>query len=221
MEREFWLERWRTGQTGWHQADGHPFLPRWWPEMEARAGVARFRRAFVPLCGASPDMLWLRARGTAVVGVDLSSLALQAFFAAADLTPAVNRVCLFERWAADDVDLIAGDVFDVDAESLGAFDAVYDRAALVAMAPAQRERYAERIAALAAPGTRMLLIALEYDAPAAGPPFPVPTREVEALYRDAFSIARLDTVDATADSPRLRDRGATRVVETAFELVRR
>lgn len=221
MDREFWLERWRTGQTGWHQQAGHPFLPRWWPELEARAGVARFRRTFVPLCGASPDMLWLRTRGTAVVGVDLSPLALRAFFEDADLVPAADRVCLFERWTADDVELLAGDVFDVDAAAIGAFDSVYDRAALIAMPPAQRPRYAERIAALTPPGTRMLLVALEYDAPASGPPFPVTGAEIASLYGDRFTIAALGVEDATADSPKLRERGASRVLETAFELVRR
>lgn len=221
MEREFWLERWRTGQTGWHQDDGHAFLPRWWPVLEARAGVPRFRRAFVPLCGASPDMLWLRARGTAVVGVDLSPLALRTFFEDAGLAAAVNRVCLFERWSADDVELLAGDFFDVDAESIGTFDAVYDRAALIALPAPLRARYAARIAALAAPGTRMLLVGLDYDAHASGPPFPVPDAEIDALYRDAFSIALLGTADVTAESPKLRERGASRVFETAFELVRR
>lgn len=221
MEREFWLERWRSGNTGWHQHEGHPFLPRWWPELEARAGVQRFRRAFVPLCGASPDMLWLRARGTAVVGVDLAPLALRTFFADADLEPVVNRVCLFERWSADDIELLAGDVLEVDEESLGTFDAIYDRAALVALPTALRARYAERLASLSRTGTRMLLVSLEHDAPASGPPFAVPAAEIDALYRDSFTIVSLDGEDVTADSQKLRERGAKRVLETAFELVRR
>lgn len=221
MEREFWLERWRTGQIGWHQEDGHPFVERWWPQLEARAGVPRFRRAFVPLCGASPDMLWLRSRGTAVVGVDLAPHAPHMFFDDAGLVPAVNRVCLFERWSADEVELLVGDLFDVDADSIGTFDAVYDRAALFALPPAQRPRYAEKIATLCAPGTRVLLVSLDYDADASGPPFPVTAREIESLYRDAFSIAALESADVTAESPKLVARGATRVVETAFELVRR
>lgn len=221
MQPDFWLERWRTGQIGWHQQAGHAFLPRWWPGLEAHAGVARFRRVFVPLCGASPDMLWLRARGTAVVGVDMSPLALRTFFEDAGLEPAVNRVCLFERWSADAVELLAGDFFDVDADSIGTFDAVYDRAALIALPPALRPRYAERIATLAAPGTRILLVGLEHDAAASGPPFAVPAAEIAALYDDAFAIAPLGAEDVTAESHKLRERGATRVVETAFELVRR
>lgn len=221
MDPQFWLERWHSGNTGWHQREGHPFLRRWWPELEAHAGVPHFRRAFVPLCGASPDMLWLRARGTAIVGVDLAPLALRTFFADAALEPVVNRVCLFERWSANDIELLAGDVFDVDAESLGTFDAIYDRAALVALPSASRPRYAERLAALSRAGTRMLLVSLEHDAPASGPPFAVPATEIEALCRDAFAIAPLDRQDVTADSPGLRERGATRVLETAFELVRR
>lgn len=221
MEREFWLERWRTGQIGWHQDDGHPFLPRWWSRLETDAGVARFRRAFVPLCGASPDMLWLRERGTAVVGIDLSPLALRTFFEDAGLVPAVDRVCLFERWSADEIELLAGDFFDVDAASLGGFDSIYDRAALIALPAALRPRYVQRVAALADPGTRLLLVALEHDAAPTGPPFSVPASEIDALYRDAFTVEPLGDEDVTAESVRLRERGARRVVETAFHLVRR
>lgn len=221
MQRDFWLHRWQAGQTGWHQDDGHPFLERWWSELEKRARVSRFRRAFVPLCGASPDMLALRARGTDVVGVDLSPLALRTFFEDAGLEPSVNRVCLFERWSADGIELLAGDFFDVDAESIGDFDAVYDRAALVALPPDLRVRYAQRLAALSHAGTRVLLVSLEYDAPASGPPFPVAAPEIKALFGSAFTVASLESADFTAESPKLRERGATRVTEVAYELVRR
>ena len=69
---ENWLERWRVGRTGWHEAGGNQGLKRHW--------VAVGRRVLVPLCGKTPDLLWLEERGNAVTGVELSEIAVQAFF---------------------------------------------------------------------------------------------------------------------------------------------
>ncbi len=60
MQPEFWHERWRSGQIGFHQSAVEP-------QLEAAIGRARSsasgRRVFVPLCGKSLDLLWLRDRG--------------------------------------------------------------------------------------------------------------------------------------------------------------
>ncbi|MBS0302789.1 MAG: thiopurine S-methyltransferase, partial [Proteobacteria bacterium] len=55
MEHDFWLQRWREGQTGFHQARVLPLLQKHWPAL----GVAPGGRVFVPLAGKSLDMLWL------------------------------------------------------------------------------------------------------------------------------------------------------------------
>ena len=70
---EDWQERWREGRIGWHQSGGHPGLQRHWPWTG--------RRVLVPLCGKAVDLRWLAERGNAVVGVELSPLAVESFFA--------------------------------------------------------------------------------------------------------------------------------------------
>jgi thiopurine S-methyltransferase len=218
MDAEFWLERWRTGSTGWHQATTHEFLERHGDRLLRGASP----RVFVPLCGASLDMLWLRRRGATVVGIDLASAAFQRFYDAADLDPVVDRTCLFERWSADGIELLAGDFFDADETVLGRFDAVYDRAALFALPPAMRERYAARMAGLCGPGTRILQVTFEYDQREAnGPPFAVHGDELQALYAGAFTLELLERVDVLEANPGMRGKGVTALHECAWELVRR
>ena len=73
MHPEFWLERWQQNQIGFHQARVNPYLQQFWPQL----GIAQTGRVFVPLCGKSSDMLWLRAQGHEVVGVEFSELAVR------------------------------------------------------------------------------------------------------------------------------------------------
>jgi len=56
MEKEFWLERWERAEIGFHQDDINPWLARYWPRLAAPPGS----KVFVPLCGKSLDMAWLR-----------------------------------------------------------------------------------------------------------------------------------------------------------------
>ena len=51
----------------------------------------------MPLCGKSLDLLWLAAQGHRVLGVEISPLAVDAFFAEQDLTPTVTDEPPFRR----------------------------------------------------------------------------------------------------------------------------
>jgi thiopurine S-methyltransferase len=253
MDREFWLERWRTGATGWHQSDTHPFLVRHGPwllgaavpgklstrahppgEYPAGASPAslslphprpphpRPPRVFVPLCGASVDMRWLRAQGASVVGIDLAASAFQRFYDDAGLEPRVDRTCLFERWTADEIELLAGDFFDADETVLGRFDAVYDRAALFALPPDLRQRYARKMADLCRPGTRVLQVTFEYDQREMnGPPFAVGPDELHGLYGGAFDLHCVERADVLGANDGMRNRGVTALHECAWAMTRR
>src|SRR5690242_4352745 len=83
VEASFWLERWERQQIGFHQRNINPRLLRFWPDL----GLARGGAVFVPLCGKSTDMLWLHAQGHPVLGVELSPVAVAAFFTENDLAP--------------------------------------------------------------------------------------------------------------------------------------
>ena len=72
MEPDFWKARWAEDRIGWHQADGNVNLREYWR--------GSCRRVLVPLCGKSPDLLWLADRGHDVVGIEISEIAVAAFF---------------------------------------------------------------------------------------------------------------------------------------------
>ena len=151
-------------------------------------------RVFVPLCGKSKDMPWLRAQGHAVLGIELADIAVRAFFAEHGMTPTHTKVAPFERFSAAGYDLLCGDYFALTREISGPFTAIYDRAALIALPPEMRRAYAAHMTALAETDTRMLLITVEYDTSVISPPpFAVSADEVQALYGDTWAIADRDT----------------------------
>lgn len=218
MDPAFWHERWQQGQIGFHQPDHHPALLSSWPGL----GLPPASRVFVPLCGRSLDMVWLAARGHEVVGIELSPIAVEGFFAHERLEPRRDRLGRLERWRAGRYELLCGDFFDLDRDLLGEVAGWYDRAALVALPPDLRRRYVERLAHLLPAGARGLLVACDYDpSRMGGPPFPVPPAEVEALHAGDFDLEALTRQDVIAENPRFRERGLDAFFESTFRLTRR
>lgn len=186
MHPDFWHERWQTGQIGFHEGKPNGDLVAAWPSLALPASA----RVLVPLCGKSHDLAWLRAQGHAVVGVELSAVACEAFFAEHGLTPTTSKQGPYTVWSAPGLEIWQGDIFDLPAD--GSFDAIWDRAATVALPADLRRRYAATLARAAAPGAAMLLCVFDYpQTERAGPPFAVPPEEVDALYASAFAITRL------------------------------
>ena len=72
MQPDFWHKRWQIGQIGFHQSAVDRHLKRYWPDL----GLAGHSRVFVPLCGKSLDLVWLREQGHFVAGVEISATAL-------------------------------------------------------------------------------------------------------------------------------------------------
>jgi thiopurine S-methyltransferase len=218
MDRQFWLERWQQGAIGFHQAQVNADLRQYWPLLRCPPDAS----VFVPLCGKSRDMRWLRAQGHHVLGIDLSELAVQDFFAEQELSPLQHRSGRLACWQADGYELYVGDFFELPAAALSRVSAVYDRAALVALPPPLRLQYAQQLSALLPPRCRMLLLTMVYaQQQMSGPPFAVPEPEVHELFDAAFSVALLGTRDTLATEPRLQQRGLTELHEQAFLLERR
>lgn len=218
MHPDFWHDRWRTRQIGFHQPGPHPFLERWWTGL----GVPAAARVYVPLCGKSLDMVWLAVRGHAVVGSELSSIAAQEFFGEQGTAPDVVPHGPFRRHASGPYEILEGDALDLTPGWLGPVEAAYDRAALVALPPDVRERYATSFASLLPSGSRTLLVAFEYDqARKAGPPFSVTPDEVDRLYAAQFDVRLLERVDILDASPKFRAEGVERLHEVAYALTRR
>ena len=217
MQPEFWHDRWRKGQLGFHQSAVDRNLQAYWPGFK----LAAASRVFVPLCGKSLDLLWLRDHGHAVAGVELSAVALESFCMENGI-PARRRLTGdFEVYQAERLELFRGDYFALTPELLGEVAAVYDRAALISWPSALRESYVAQLAALTRPGTQTLLITLEYkQEQMSGPPFSVSSEAVGRLYARQHEIRRLGRQDVLANEPRLRSRGLTELHEVCYQLTR-
>lgn len=218
MDHAFWHARWEANEIGFHQADINPHLQTYWPALQAPPGGC----VFVPLCGKSRDLLWLAGAGQRVLGVELSPLAVTAFFDENGLRATRTPAPPFVEYRADEITLLQGDYFALSAARLDGVTAVYDRASLIALPPALRARYAAHMAALLPAGVPVLLITLDYpQTEMDGPPFAVSGAEVEALFGRDFTVTPLGRQDILGENPRFQARGLTRLEEAVLRLVRR
>lgn len=191
MDASFWHAKWEKSEIGFHQDDFNPLLL----DHLGALSLAPGNRVFVPLCGKTRDILWLLQSGYRVVGAELSRLAVEQLFAEMELVPAVTEAGPLTRFYAEDIDIYVGDIFELGAALLGQVDAVYDRAALVALPAAMRQRYADHLRAITG-RARQLLIAYDYDQSLQnGPPFAVGADEVRSLYGQYFQPTRLASVE--------------------------
>ena len=215
MQQEFWHERWQLNQIGFHSDNINQHLQQYWPALNIAPGS----RVFVPLCGKSNDMLWLLAQRYEVIGVELSPLAVQAFFAENDLSTTTRRQDKFSVSETDGLRIYCGDFFDLTADDLAGVNAVYDRASLVALPPEMRVAYAAHMQYLLEPGTKTLLVAFDYSQhEMQGPPFSVQAQEVQALYRNGCDIELLYTGDILDREPGFREKGVSRMQEQVYAL---
>jgi len=218
MQPEFWHERWSTGRIGFHRDAPLPLLVRHWPTLD----LAPDTRVFVPLCGKSLDMVWLAECGHRVLGVELSELAVRQFFEELGLEPSIHDTAAGRHFVAGPYELIVGDAFALPADVLADCAAVYDRAALIALPPDLRRRYASTAWRRLPPGCRGLLVTLEYpQAEKAGPPFSVAADEVHALLDGAWDIDIVERRDILADEPGFVADGVTALSTAVYRVVRR
>ncbi len=188
MEPEFWLKKWQAQEIGFHQTEFHPLLLNHWPGL----GIHPGQRVLVPLCGKSHDLRWLAATGYEVIGFELSELAVQTFFREQSLVPCLTESGPFVRFSAPNITLFCGDFLQVDPAICAPCDAIYDRAALIALTPPQRPRYLQAMRRLCQPQARGLLITVEYLAGVvSAPPFSMAQTEVRQLYTEWADVREL------------------------------
>jgi thiopurine S-methyltransferase len=214
MEPEFWHQRWESNQIAFHEGQVNAYLARHYADLVSTPG----QTVFVPLCGKSVDLRWLADRGTHVLGVELSPIAVESFFAEQGLTVRTRKDGAFTVWESGRIRLLSGDYFALTPADLSGVHAVYDRAALIALPPERRADYVRHLDRLLPGARRTLLVTLEYrQEQMQGPPFSVPEREVHTLFAGAH-IERLGTQDVLTDNPRFRQKGLTRLLESAYRI---
>lgn len=212
MKSEFWHQRWHENQLGFHQAEINSYLQQHWGNLYLDQGTT-----FVPLCGKSSDMLWLRDQGHQVIGSELSAIAARDFFAENNLTPTIEEHERYQRWSADGITLYVGDFFELTAEDLQGVTTLYDRAALVALPESMRWDYVHHLQKILPQHCTTLLVATTYpQQEMAGPPFSVDFNEIQALYQPHWQVEQLYTHNFPDDHPRLKNRGISHMEESVY-----
>lgn len=213
MEPKFWHERWQNHRIGFHQNETNRYLAQHWNTLK----LPKKTTVLVPLCGKSLDMVWLRNQGHQVLGVELSPIAVQEFFEENQMQATHASQGKFERWEADGIALLCGNLFDLTASDLNEVKGIYDRAALIALPPQMRQKYANHLATALPKSVRSLLITIDYPQnERGGPPFSVPHEEVQNLFKPNFDLTLLKSENVLSDNPRFRD--TSRLSESAYLL---
>jgi thiopurine S-methyltransferase len=201
-----WLERWQEGRTGWHERGGNKNLQRHWR--------ASGKRVLVPLCGKSSDLIWLEQQGNEVVGVELSEIAVTAFFEENGLDYDVVDGELTAYVARDrSITIHCGDYFRF---ARGPFDGYYDRGALVAIAPDERARYVRHTRKMLVEDAACLVVSVEYEQSTAnGPPFSIPGALMRDLWPELTRVAAYNDMENCP--PKFRDAGLKEIIEAIWQ----
>ncbi len=217
VDHQHWLDRWKEDRIGFHESSVNGHLQTWFTQLAPPAGST----VFVPLCGKAYDMVWIAQQGYKVIGIELSQIAIDAFFEENSIEYERSDGDRFAIYQSENICLLQGDFFDLRKDDLDACELVYDRAALIALESHHRPQYYNHMLSILSPGCNMLLITLEYDqAEMRGPPFSVPTDEVLQQYGNEFTIQELDSRDIVDHGPRWRKVGLTELNESVFSLAR-
>lgn len=187
MEESFWYERWERKNIGFHQSAPNPLLV----ENIGSLGLAEGSFVFLPLCGKTLDIGWLLGQGYRVVGAELSRKAVVELFEELQVEPTIEKLGEIEHFWASGLDIYVGNIFQVTANILGTIDAIYDRAALVALPPEMRKEYTKHLMSISNRAPQLLVTFTYEQELMPGPPFSVPREEVKAHYDTMYQCKEL------------------------------
>jgi thiopurine S-methyltransferase len=208
-----WIQRWKDTQIGWHRDQPNSKLIEFIDCLQLKQGDT----VFVPLCGKSYDMVYLLEQGFKVVGVELSPLAIEQFFDENNLAFTISRTDQFTLYQGENITLYCGDYFVLDKSVLKSVSAVYDRAALIALAVDLRAKYAQHLYSIISRDCRVLLLTLNYpQSQMSGPPFALNEEEVVSLFGKGFECQQLQCFDNIKNEPKFLRAGVDFIEKATY-----
>ena len=193
MQKEFWLNCWRNNDIGFHEDKANVLLTENFNFIK----LNRNSRILIPLCGKSNDIHWFLNQGMSVVGIELSQIAIDELFIDLNIRPTIKNYDHFQHYSAKNIDIFVGDIFDITKEIIGKIDAIYDRAALVALPHDLRTSYSKHLITLSN-SAKQLLITFDYNqSQMNGPPFSINEKEISRLYKNTYIFKILQEKDVT------------------------
>lgn len=191
MDLHFWHHKWKTNEIAFHEPEANPVLVKHFNKLNLKQG----NRVFVPLCGKTRDIAWLLSEGYQVSGAELIEMAVEQLFQELKIKPKISIANNLKHYTSTNIDIFVGDVFHVSKEILGPVDAIYDRAALVALPHESRKQYTTHLIKITNHAPQ-LLVSYEYDQTLMdGPPFSVNNDEIKKHYSHSYHLTLLESTD--------------------------
>lgn len=189
MKHEFWHDKWQKNEIGFHLNQPHSLLVKYIDSLN----LEKNNRIFLPLCGKSLDIHWLLAQGYHLIGIDLSPIAIEELISELAIPFTERKLEKLTHYHHPQIDLFVGDFFELTSSNIGKIDAIYDRAALVALPEEMRTDYAQHLMQISNQATQ-LLISFEYDQSVmAGPPFSISPQQLKDYYSKQYQLQLLDS----------------------------
>lgn len=217
--KQFWHNMWRDGHIPFHLAEVNPDLIQYWSKMSLHSKAT----VLVPLCGKSLDMVWLCNQGYRVIGIELSDIAVTQLAEEHKLCFEKEKIGNAFRYFMDSMEIWVADLFELPQSVIPPVDAVYDRAALIALPQNLRSTYVNKCLDWLVSGGKIFLKSKVYNQnDMQGPPFSVPDHEIFELYKQCGEFNKLVEVTRPChrDHP-LHDRGLKEVTDVLWMITKK
>ena len=175
MEKEFWEQRWKEGNTGWDIGYPAPAIMKYLDSITDKS-----INILIPGCGNAYEAQGIYDLGYKNIWViDITAQAVTSF---ADRCPDFPRN-----------QIIHGDFFDCkELEEQGGFDLIIEQTFFCAIHPQQRDNYCRRMAELMREEGQ--LVGLLFDFPLdSGPPFGGSRKEYQDRFSRYFSEVKIES----------------------------
>lgn len=213
MDFEFWSNCWVKPTQPFHLTKPHHFLTEYFSEY-----FSDKERVLLPLCGKTQDINFIANNGIKAIGVEFNPRAVESFFEDSQLTPDITSLDNKTRYQTTNIEIWLSDFFDINRDDIGQFQAIFDRAALVALPAEMRPDYAKHLLSFLAPQGRLLLVTMDYDVEQmSGPPFYIDKTEIEKLFPNTH-IKQLARTSIIQSHPKWRELELSRLDEVLYEI---
>ncbi|MDG4946512.1 TPMT family class I SAM-dependent methyltransferase [Weeksellaceae bacterium KMM 9713] len=180
LDKEFWNQRWRNGETGWDIGYASPAIVDYFDKIEDKE-----INILIPGCGNAYEAEALRERGFKNIRIlDISD-------------EAVAR--LKEKYKdRDEIEVIHQDFFDHQ----GLYDYIIEQTFFCALNPNLRQDHAEKMHELLRPKGVLVGLMFNKNFESDGPPFGGTKEEYQPIFEPYFNFIQFDKTDKSIP-PRL------------------
>lgn len=173
QESQYWQQRWQDGETAWDIGKPHRLTSKLWQLAQTHLSIDKNTKLkiYVPGCGQAHDAAFFAELGHDVV--------------AADFAPGAIKAAQARYSELKNLQLRVEDAASYEADEVGKYDVIFDRAMLCALRPELRGDFLHACAKRLKSGG--LFISLPFTKlntePGSGPPFEIN----EPMLRDLFA----------------------------------